>query len=80
MKIEDFKCKFQKEKHSEKSTYNIMCYVMIGFSIFLLYCVFIMDKSKGLLFLAIFLLILGVYGLFALGNHYKLTYLENKKT
>ncbi len=80
MRIEDFKDKFENDKHSEKSIYSIMCYSAIGISIFLSYTVFIDPHSKGLLFLAVFLFFLGVYGIFALRNHYQLTYLENKNT
>ncbi|GIZ09858.1 hypothetical protein [Flavobacterium sp. UMI-01] len=77
MTLESFENSFENQKRSKKLFYKILCIVAIIISLLLTYAVFLKHKSKGLLFLAIWLLILGMYGLFELRKHYKLTYLEN---
>ncbi|MFH6971262.1 hypothetical protein [Flavobacterium petrolei] len=77
MTIESFQNSFENQKSSKKLFYKILCLVAIIVSLFLIYSVFINHKSKGLLFLAVWLLIFGTYGLFELRRHYKLTYYEN---
>lgn len=77
MTIESFQNSFETQKSSKKLFYKILCLFAIIVSFFLIYLVFINHKSKGLLFLAVWLLILGTYGLIELRKHYKLTYYEN---
>lgn len=77
MTLESFKNSFERQKSSKRLFYKILCFVAIGVSLFLIYSVFVNLKSKSLLFLAIWLLILGTYGLYELSKHYKLTYFQN---
>ena len=77
MTLESFQNSFEKQNSSIKLFYKILCVFAISAAVFLIYSVFVNHKSKGLLFLAIWLLILGTYGLFELRKHYKLTYFEN---
>ncbi len=77
MLLESFQNSFENQISSKKLFDKILCIVAIGSFLFLTYSVFVKHKSKGLLFLAIWLLILGIYGLFELRKHYKLTYFEN---
>ncbi|MCL9810065.1 hypothetical protein [Flavobacterium luminosum] len=77
MLLENFQNSFEKQKNSKKLFNKILCLAVICVSFFLIYSVFVNNKSKGLLFLAFWLMILGTYGLFELRKHYKLTYFEN---
>jgi hypothetical protein len=77
MTLESFQDLFENQQSSKKLFYKILCVFASSTSVLLIYSVFINYKSKGLLFLAIWLLILGTYGLFELRKHYKLTYFEN---
>jgi hypothetical protein len=77
MTLESFENSFENQKSSKKLFYKILCLAAIIVSLFLAYAVFVNQKSKGLLFLAVWLLILGMYGLFELRKHYKITYFEN---
>lgn len=77
MLLENFQNSFEKQKNSKKLFNKILCLAVICVSFFLIYSVFVNIKSKGLLFLAFWLMILGTYGLFELRKHYKLTYFEN---
>jgi hypothetical protein len=77
MTSESFQDLFENQKSSKKLFYKILCVFAISASVFLIYSVLVNYKSKGLLFLAIWLLLLGTYGLFELRKQYKLTYFEN---
>ena len=77
MTLESFQDLFENQKSSIKIFNKILCIFSINSSVFLIYSVYVNHKSKGLLFLAIWLLILGIYGLFELRKHYKLTYFKN---
>jgi hypothetical protein len=77
MTLESFQSSFENRKSSKILFNKILCLVASGVALFLFYSVHVNNKSKGLLFLAIWLLILGIFGLFELRKHYKLTYFEN---
>lgn len=77
MTLESFQDSFENQNSSIQLFYKILCVFAISAAVFLIYPVIVNQKSKGLLFLAISLLILGTYGLFELRKHYKLTYFEN---
>jgi len=80
MTLESFQNSFENRKRSKKLINKIICLIAIIGSFLSAYSVFVNDKSKGLLFLAIWLLILGVYGLIELRKHYRLTCHENNFT
>jgi hypothetical protein len=80
MTLDDFINKFENHKRFEKIYYKILCFAAIVGALFLVYSVFVYGKSKGLLFLAVFLFVLGSYGLFALTKHYKLTTIKNNNS
>ena len=77
MTLESFQNIFESKQSSKKTFYKILCLVAVIVALFLTYSVFGNQKSKGLLFLAFWLLILGTYGLYELRKHCKLTYYEN---
>ncbi len=77
MTIESFQNIFENKQSSKKLFNKFLCIVAVIVALFLIYSVFVNQKSKGLLFLAFWLLILGTYGMFELSKLYKLTYFEN---
>lgn len=86
MTIEEFQNKFKKNKRFDKVWYHGLCIATIGFSLFMLYSVTtntnikITGNKTFHFFAFIFLLLLGIYGLFVLRKTYKLTYWKNELT
>ncbi|WP_295335198.1 hypothetical protein [Flavobacterium sp.] len=80
MTLESFQNSFENRKRSKKLFNKIICLIAIIGSFLLAYFVFANNKSKSILFLAIWLLILGVYGLIELRKHFGVTCYENNFT
>jgi hypothetical protein len=86
MTIDEFQNKFRKNKRFDKYWYHGLCFAVIIFSLFMLYSLVtdtnikIVDSKTFHFTGFIFLLLLGIYGLFVLRNHYNLTYWNNNLT
>lgn len=86
MTIEEFNDKFKRNTRFDKYWYTGLCYLTISFGLFMTFA--LLTKSfvrfsgslAGHLSIYLFLILLGIYGLFVLKTKYKLTIWENGLT